>query len=181
MKVMIKNITLMILFTFFSMAAFAKEKVEDNTQATLTKSNVILFDEILIDSPAEKIWPELLDFVSWYFKGQRIEHVKGQKNKVGNTLVVNNVLRHEIVSIRPMKSVVWKTCIIASCEKDLVFSDFSIQDISGKTKFTQNVYSQGFWSENDAKQMLQDTSNGKVPDAVRKTTLMFKAYIEQLK
>ena len=171
-------ITLMIS----TIMACAKEVNRDTqTQSTITESSIVLYDDVIIDRSIEILWPELLDFVSWYFTGQHIERIKGQPGQVGETLVVNNALRHEIISIRALKNIVWKTCLITSCEKDVVFSNFLVEGVDGKSRLIRNVYSQGFWSEKFVAQYREDTSNGKIPNSVRKVSLAFKEYVENKK
>lgn len=177
-----QKIVLVLMLLLLTVTTFADEDVDENKEPVVTTtSSVILFDEIIISRPVEMVWPELLDFVSWYFRGQDIEHVKGQKGQLGSTFVVNDSLRHEIVSIRPLKTVVWKTCLISSCESNVVFSDFSIDTINGKTKLFRSSYSQGFWSEEMANSMREDVSKGIVPESVRKVSLAFKTYVESNK
>ena len=72
-----------------------------------------------------------------------------------------------------MKSIVWKTCLIASCEEDYVFSDLSVETKGGKTKFSKSSYSHGFWSV-EALEILRNRSSG----LSSKISAAFKKYVE---
>lgn len=176
MKVNIWNLFYIIASLVVNLPSFAED---DSVQAMPEKYNIVLYDEIIINRSVQEVWPELLNFVSWYFAGHEIKRIKGESGTVGYTLLVGESLRHEIVSVRHLKSVVWKSCLIASCIKDYVFSDFRVDDIEKKTKFSMSNYSQqGFWGKETAKQVIQDQSKGRTPDFFKDISLKYKVYME---
>ena len=174
-----QKLALALMLKISIVAASTGDEINKNeTQPVTTTSHVIVFDEITIDQPVEAVWPELLDFVSWYFRGEDIKHVSGKMGNLGSTFIVNGLLRHEIVGVKPHKTVVWKTCLLSSCENNIVFSDFTLRDIDGKSKLLRNSYSQGFWPEDFANKMRENMAKGIIPDSVRKISLKFKEYVE---
>ena len=98
---------------------------------------------------------------------------------MGYTLEANKTTRHVVISVRPMKSIVWKTCLIVSCKDDYVFSDHSLEASDGKTKLSRNSYSQGFWSEEYIREIRQNQSHENVSEiSNRKVSLAFKQHVE---
>ena len=78
-----------------------------------------------------------------------------------------------------MKNVVWKTCVIVSCDRDYVYSDHSLELVDGKVRLNRNSYSQGFWPREYIQEIRQKQSQGKVSDSLNnKVSLAFKQYVE---
>ena len=162
-----------------SMPIFANEPTAKQKLKNLDRATVVLHDEIIINRAIEEVWPKLLRFPLWYFAGENIERISGEQDQLGYTLAINNHLAHSIASVRPMKSVVWKTCVIASCDKKYNFTDFMIREVNGKTLLSRSLYSQGgFWPKTTVENFHSDQSYGKVPEMIRKASVAFKDYLE---
>lgn len=176
MRIVIRNLCLVLASLTVTVSVVAESTSVDE------KPNIARYDDIIIDVPVEDIWPEVINFVYWFsteFEGNSVVQIKGEPGQVGYTLEVNSNRRHEIISVRPMKSIVWKTCLIASCEDDYVFSDHSLEANDGKTKFSRNSYSQGFWTAEYIEEVRQKQLQGKTFDSLNnKVSLAFKEYVE---
>jgi len=170
----------LFLLSAFSVNVNAIDEDMKKELDSITTSSIILHDQVIIDKPLSLVWPEVLDFISWYFRGHDVQHLDGRRGELGSAAIVNGKLLHEIVSLKKGKTVVWKTCLLAACDNNIVFTDFTIQDSAGKTKLNRRTYSHGFWSEKIAKDRLRDISRGVVPEDVRKVAFDFKAYVESL-
>ena len=160
--------------------AIADENNETQKKYPITDADIVLYDAIEIDSPVEIVWPEVLNFISWYFADRTITHIAGDPGKLGYTLKIDDNLLHKIISLRSGQCLVWKTCIPQSCEKDVVFTDFELTAHGSKTLFARRSYSQNFWGEEWANIFLADTSEDKVPDVVRDLSIRFKHHVEAL-
>jgi hypothetical protein len=167
-----------LLFGFSATALSAEETDPDSPDYKKTEADIVMYDDIVIDRPIEQVWPQVLNFIHWYFDGQDITHIEGEPGQRGYTLRINDNLLHQAISVRPGKSIVWKTCYINTCDKDVVFSDFEVQRLEGKTRFLRRSYSQHFWAEEFADQFLTATRQGKVPVTVRDLSQRFKRYVE---
>lgn len=178
MKIVIRNLCLVLASLAVALPVIAESISPDEKHE---KENIARYDEIIIDLSIEKLWPEVLNFVSWYFtvyQDRKIKHIKGSPGQVGYVLETN-ITRHEIISVRPMKSVAWKTCLRASCEEDYVFSDHSLGASDGETRLSRNSFSQGFWSAKYIQEIREKQSQGKVSDSLNdKASSAFKQYVE---
>lgn len=169
-----------ILSSAFVNDVSADEGNTKQQQYKITDADIVVYDEIQIDRPIEHVWPEVINFITWYFTGQRIKIVRGVAGELGHTVKIDDNLLHQVISIRPQKSMVWKTCYIDTCEKDVVFTDFEVKAVGDKTIFSRRSYSQNFWAEDIADDFLFATKKGKVPVLVSDLSLRFKRFVEGL-
>ena len=177
MKIYIK-ITFLLLASLTINISVAAEDTSANGKPD--KLSIVIHDEIIINRSVPDVWKELRNFAFWYFDAQNIKQVKGDYGRVGYTLLIDEKIRNEIISVRPLKGIVWKTCLHTTCEEDYIFSDMRLQDVDGKTRFIRTNYSQqGFFPEEEAKNFLKVISQGKVPDSARKVSLAFKKFVEK--
>ena len=156
----------------------AEEEAAAKPAHPKTEADIVMYDDIIIDRPVDEVWTQVLNFIHWYFEGQKITHLSGQYGQPGYTLRINDDLLHQAINVRPGKSIVWKTCYIATCQKDVVFTDFEITRVEGKTLFSRRSYSQNFWAKPFADALIAEISAGKVPNTVRMLSKRFKHYVE---
>ena len=162
-----------------SLSSSGNECVE---QRAGDKPNAAIFSEVLINSSVDLVWPELVNYFHWYVNtngGGPITRTLGHPAQVGYTLEINNRSRHEVISVNPMSHMVWKICLIASCEDDFVFGTMSLSPEGGKVRLSINSVSQGFWTDDYLKQLrLAQSQGASSTDADKKVLLRFKSYVE---
>lgn len=143
------------------------------------KNTIVLYDETIIDCELDVVWFELLDYVHWAFPQATIRRIQGQDGHEGEVLMVNKTLLHEIVRIRPKRSVVWKTCKIDDCEKNYAFTNFTVDKYDKKTTLQESVFSQeGFWTIEEIQGMKAYHLLRKEPPFFQKASEDYKKYLE---
>lgn len=176
MKIVIGILSLVIVGLAFSLYTL-KESILVESKSE--KVNLARYNEIVIDESIEDVWPEVLNFVDWFstvYEDGGLIKAKGEPGLAGYTLEVDKIRRHEIIRVRPMKSIVWRTCWIASCDDDYVISDHFVESFEGKTKFIRNSYSHGFWSQDYHVDFFRKASEKEEP--INEVSVAFKKYVE---
>ena len=183
MKNCVRTSFFLVMFMVVSAAVSAKENSGNCQGDEITlKENLALYDEIIIDRTVKEVWAELLDFPIWFFSGKGIKRIKGEPGEIGDILVGHGTYT-QIIGVRPLRSIVWKTSPAingkkASGDKDYVFFDLRLEDVDGKTRFSKSYYSQGFWPEDMMQGFIKAQSEGKTSEFMRHISLAFKAYLE---
>ena len=173
------SVLLLVLAIITCPIALSEPAKDRRKKIETTEANIAMHDEIFINSTLQNVWGELLKFPFWFVSDEGIERVEGRSGHIGDTQVIFGSLLNQIIAIRPLQSVVWKACFIESCDKDYIFYDLGIEQVSGKVKFSKNYYSQGFWSEEMAREFIREQEQGVPTEFMKQISTAFKAYIEK--
>lgn len=106
---------------------------------------LISHQQIEIDRPAMRVWPHILDIGSWK-KGNRLEHVAGERNAVGETFAALSVESREpdyyvkTVELVPAKRRTIKLYGTGPTAPLIGYASWELEEVDGRTRLSYHVY-----------------------------------------
>jgi len=145
--------------------------------------------EMTLDSPPHKVWPHMLDYTGWNpgHIGAQLERLAGTRNEEGEIILEYKKsgdgyappIIIETVKMIPNEKIVWALYDPHSgATNGIVFVDFSLQEVNGKTKFTYHSYG---WGAGSAIGEDMSAFRNSVMEAVGKQLPALKSYVEAAK
>lgn len=186
-----RSIGLTLLLMIAGALALANNEADTDSAEDLTPNvNFVFHGQVMIDRPAAELWPELCDFMSWYtgIYGLDVDHSEGTAGQLGHKVTLKSGASFEVISVRPMKNIVRKTCYGNDCQFGHFFSDFSIESLDGKSLLHMKNYAvvtaatvKTLLIDSDKQTLTQqDIDGGKLSQPIQQVLIDFKQHLEKV-